>query len=203
MSELRAQARRTPGDFQTRLRLARALVETEAWDEAEPEAREALRLFPEYGGADGPWVLLGRVHEARGETREAADAYRAAARFDESAVSLARREAELRAEIGDAEGERAALARAVEAWPYDIEVHERLAELYADAGDTRGAVIERRAVVALDPADMAEARYRLAVALRDDGQRDAGRSEILRALEIAPGFEAALELLLELRGGGA
>ncbi|MBT8404091.1 MAG: tetratricopeptide repeat protein [Gemmatimonadetes bacterium] len=203
VSELRAQARRTPGDFQTRLRLARALVEIEAWDEAEPEAREALRLFPEYGGAEGPWVLVGRIHEARGEIREAADAYRAAARFDESAVPLARREAELRAELGDTEGERAALARAVEAWPYDIEVHERLAELHADARDTRGAVIERRAVVALDPADMAEARYRLAVALRDDGQRDAARSEILRALEIAPGFDAALELLLELRGGGA
>jgi tetratricopeptide (TPR) repeat protein len=201
VEELRAQARRSPGDFQTRLRLAQALVEAEAWDEAEPEAREALRLFPEYGGSNGPWVLLATIHEARGERAEAADALRAAARFDESAVAVVRREAGLRAELGDAEGERAALARAAEAWPFDIWVHERLAELHAGAGDTRGAVIERRAVVALEPADMAEARYRLAVALRDDGQGDAARSEVLRALEIAPGFDAALELLLELRGG--
>ena len=44
------------------LQARQALVEAEAWDEAEPEAREALRLFPEYGGANGPWVLLATIH---------------------------------------------------------------------------------------------------------------------------------------------
>lgn len=201
VESLRTQARQRPGDFDARLQLARALVREERFDEAENEAREALRLFPTYGGPNGPWHLLAAVHESRGESRQAADALRAAAALDESAVPVLMREAELRRELGDAEGERTALARAVEAWPYDVAPHERLAELHAAAGDTRAAVIERHAVVGLEPADMAEARYLLAVALRDDDRRDEARTQVLRALEIAPGYDAALELLLELRGG--
>lgn len=198
---LRTQVRQRPGDFQARLRLAQALVGADRYDEAEGEAREALRLFPTYGGPRGPWHVLAAVHEARGESREAADALRSAAALDESAVATVLREAELRRELGDADGERTALARAVEAWPFDVEAHERLADLHAAAGDTGGAVRERRAVVALEPADMAEARYLLAVALRDDGRPGEARTQVLRALEIAPGYEAALDLLLELRGG--
>ena len=64
----------------------------------------------------------------------------------------------------------------------------------------RGA--QRRAVLALKPVDEAGARYELAVALRDAGSRDEARREVLRALEIAPSFEKAQTLLLELRGGG-
>lgn len=201
IESLRVQVRQRPGDFQARLRLARALVDADRFDEAEPEAREALRLFPTYGGPGGPWHVLAAVHEARGETRQAAEALAAAAALDESAVPTLMREADLRRELGDDSGERAALARAVEAWPFDVEAHERLAALHAAAGDTGAAVIERQAVVALEPADMAEARYHLAVALRDDGRAAEARTQVIRALEIAPGYEAALELLLELRGG--
>lgn len=201
VESLRSQVRQRPGDFQARLRLAQALVGSEQFDEAEPEAREALSLFPTYGGPNGPWQLLAAIHESRGETRPAADALRAAAMLNESAVSALMREAELRNELGDTEGERLALARAVETWPYDVAPHERLAELQAAAGETRAAVIERQAVVGLEPADMAEARYLLAVALLDDSRPDEARTQVLRALEIAPGYEAALELLLDLRGG--
>jgi len=67
------------------------------------------------------------------------------------------------------------------------------------AGDHRRAVIERRAVVALHPTDGAEAWYQLALAYRDGGDRDSARREVLRALEQAPAFEKAQQLLLELR----
>lgn len=190
-----------PEDVEARLRLAQALVAAERLDEAEAAAREALRLFPTYGGPNGAWIVLAAVYEGRGEARQAADALRAAALLDESAVALPLREAELRRDIGDESGERAALARAVEGWPYELAPHRRLAELHAEAGDTGAAVIERQAVVALAPAGMAEARYLLALALRDDGRADAARSEVLRALELAPSYPEALELLLDLREG--
>ena len=48
--------------------------------------------------------------------------------------------------------------------------------------------------------DMAEARYRLAYAHFRAGNNDAARYQVLRALEIAPNYYEALELLLELRG---
>jgi len=66
-------------------------------------------------------------------------------------------------------------------------------------GDHAGAVRERAAVVALGPPDRAEALYLLAVAERDAGDAAAARRSVLRALEVAPNYPQALELLLELR----
>ena len=65
-----------------------------------------------------------------------------------------------------------------------------------------GAVRARQAVLALGPTDRADAHYRLAAAMAAAGDKAGARSQVLRALEIAPSFDAALELLLELRGGG-
>jgi hypothetical protein len=51
--------------------------------------------------------------------------------------------------------------------------------------------------------DLAAARYQLARALVAAGRRDEARREVLRALEIAPGYAEAQDLLLELRAAGA
>ncbi len=56
----------------------------------------------------------------------------------------------------------------------------------------------RASVVALDPVDMAEARYRLAYAHARAGDEPAARYQVLRALEIAPNYYEALKLLLDL-----
>jgi Flp pilus assembly protein TadD len=86
--------------------------------------------------------------------------------------------------------------------PYDIAAHTRLAELYARAGNKAGAVRERQAIVALKPVDMAEARYQLALAHFENGDRANARREVVRALENAPNFAKAQELLLKLSEGG-
>jgi hypothetical protein len=80
-------------------------------------------------------------------------------------------------------------------------VHERLAALDASLGNRAGEVRERRAVLALAPVDVAGARYQLARALFDAGQRDEAKREVLRSLERAPSFAPAQELLLQLVGG--
>jgi hypothetical protein len=54
-------------------------------------------------------------------------------------------------------------------------------------------------VVALAPADPAEARFLLARAHHQAGDRLAAKRELLGALETAPVYEQALELLLKLR----
>jgi Flp pilus assembly protein TadD len=87
-----------------------------------------------------------------------------------------------------------------------MELHQRLAALNARVGNHADAVRERAAVVALGPPDRAEALYLLAVAQREAGDPAGSRRSILLALEIAPNYPEALELLLELRagaGGGA
>jgi Tfp pilus assembly protein PilF len=75
--------------------------------------------------------------------------------------------------------------------------------MYTSVGEHRKAVRERKAVVALNPVDRAEALYQLALAYRNAGDAAAARREVLRALEHAPAFEKAQDLLLALRQSGA
>ena len=62
-------------------------------------------------------------------------------------------------------------------------------------------VRERKAIVALDPADRAQALYRLARAQHGAGDLTGARRSVMGALEIAPNYEDALELLLLIREG--
>jgi Tfp pilus assembly protein PilF len=78
-------------------------------------------------------------------------------------------------------------------------LHTRLAGLYTKLANKPKVVRERRALVALDPVDRAEALYQLALAYFEAGDRASARREVLRALEEAPNFEKAQELLLRLR----
>jgi tetratricopeptide (TPR) repeat protein len=188
-----------PGDLIGRLRLGAALLRDERYDDAEVHLREALRMFPEYGEADSPYWFLAQIHQERGELDRAAAALARLNALSESNYQALVREADVLEELNRPAEAAAALDKAMQVWPYEIEVHERLATMMANLGNHEAAVRERAAVVALAPSDRARALYELAAAQRDAGDAPAARRSVLRALEIAPNFESALELLLELR----
>ncbi|MGD8360220.1 MAG: tetratricopeptide repeat protein [Gemmatimonadota bacterium] len=196
---LRVKVGELPGNFLLRLALGKALFREERFDEAEEELREALRLFPEYGGADSPYLYLAHIHRARGELDRAAQALQQLGGLNESLHPVDAEEAELRIELGEKAEAARALEKVVEIAPFQVEPHGILAQLSEDLQDYEGAVRERRALLALDPVDKADAHYRLALALAEAGELPEARSEVLKALELAPTFEEALELLLDLR----
>jgi Flp pilus assembly protein TadD len=108
--------------------------------------------------------------------------------------------AKLRARHGDHVGAAAALEAAIYIFPYDLELHEALARHQASLNNWDIVARERRALLALEPVDKAEAHYQLAYAYDRAGDRSSARQQILYALEIAPNFFRAQELLLALRG---
>jgi tetratricopeptide (TPR) repeat protein len=192
-----------PGDLIGRLRLGALLLRDQRYDDAEVHLREALRMFPEYGEADSPYWFLAEIHRERGELDRAAAALARLNALSESNYQALVREADILEELDRPAEAAAALDKAVQVWPYEIELHERLAGLMSSLGNHAAAVRERSAVVALAPTDRAAALYELAVAQRDAGDTASARRSVLRALEIAPNFESALELLLELRASAA
>ena len=202
IEDLTRLARENPDNFRVRLSAGAALFQADRLDEAEDHLRAALRLFPEYGGNDSPYWFLAQIHAERGETGLAAAALARLTALNESHYEAFLQHAMLLDEMGDVDGSAAALDAAVLIYPYEIELHERLARAHTERGDPSGAVRERRAVVALEPTDRAAAFYQLAHAYLDDGRRGEARRAVLQALEIAPNYEEALELLLELRAGG-
>ena len=199
LEAVQAAARRHPRHFPSRLRFGQMLAGAGRPDEAEVELKAALQLFPTYAELGGPYLYLARIHRERGELERAAAALAQLGNLNESAYEVHTMEADVRTQVGDLAGAAQALERAVLINPFRVEVHQQLAELCASLGKHGQAVQERRAVVALNPVDRADAHYKLARALFEADQLDDARREVVRALEVAPSYEEALELLLELR----
>jgi len=195
--------RENPGNFPARLSLGIMLFQEGRLEEAEEHLSAAVGLFPEYGGMDSPYWFLAQVHQQREETEQAADALARLTALNESHYAAFLQLAELRTELGDAEGAAEAMDAAVLIYPYEVELHDRLAQAHEARGDAIGAVRERRAIVALAPADLAGAYFDLALAYVAAGDPAQARRAVLRALEIAPNFRGGLELLLDLRSGAA
>ena len=82
--------------------------------------------------------------------------------------------------------------------PLREEVHAELGDRLLAAGDAKRAVKEFEALLAMNPHDLATAHFRLAKAYLAAEDRAKGREQLLYALEIAPGFREAQQLLLEI-----
>jgi len=199
MPEIQEWVRAHPGDLIGRLRLGAMLLQAERYDDAEVHLREALRMFPEYGEPDSHYWFLAQIHRERGQLDQAAAALARLNALSESNYTALVREADVLEELNRPAEAAAALDKAVQVWPYEIELHERLATMMANLRNHTAAVRERSAVLALNPSDRADALYQLALAQRDAGDMASARRSVLRSLEVAPNFESALELLLELR----
>ena len=203
IATLEAAVARDPGRFAPRMALGQALFREGRGAEAAPHFEAALELFPQYGGPEGAHWFLGRIREEEGDTAAAAAHYRALLALNESHYDARVALGALLSGGGDGAGAAEVLRQLAYIHPYDITDHEHLAALMEEVGDLDGAITARRAVLALRPVDRAVAHYRIARLLHLKGDRAGARSAVLAALEIAPNYEDALDLLLELRRGGS
>jgi len=191
-----------PGDFLAQLQKAQSLIEEGTLAAARPYLERAQALVPEYVGPGNPYRALAEIHRSEGRNREAAAQLEALTAINENEYDANVELASLLSSLGDGAGAATALERAIWISPYDPVLHQTLADLYAKLGDRKGVVRARTAIVALNPVDRAEALYQLALAHFEAGDVAAARRVVLRALEAAPNFEKAQQLLLRLRAGG-
>ena len=82
---------------------------------------------------------------------------------------------------------------------HDLDLREEFAELKEQLGDYANAVIQRKAIMILEPPDPVAAQYQLARAELLGGDAKAAHQSILETLEDAPLYDEALELLLDVR----
>lgn len=188
-----------PGDFFRQIGKAKALLEDGRPEDAIPYLERAKELFPEYVGRENPYRALAQVHRDAGRLQEAADELTELTRRNDRDYEANIELATLLTELDDLSGAAAALERAVFISPYEPAIFERLAGLHEAVSDWSGVVRARSALLAMDPTDKADAHYQLALAYLNSGDRSAARTHVLRALEVAPNFEKAQELLLRLR----
>jgi tetratricopeptide (TPR) repeat protein len=187
-------------EFVRLMTLAGEQLEQRNTERAKTALQAAGQMFTVSGGGS-PFTTLAQIYLTEGNKTAAIDALQRVSTADESAYEPNLELARLYEEQGDLRHAANALERAMWINPYTPAPHVKLAELYAELGDHAKAVRERRVVVGLRPTDRAEAHYQLAVALQRAGDRTGARREVLRALEAAPSFGRAQELLLQLHEG--
>jgi tetratricopeptide (TPR) repeat protein len=185
-------------EFETQRAAGAALFQQKKPAEAAPLLERARAAFPEYAGEGSPYGFLARIYKEQGAPDKAEEMLARLTAVNESDYHAHLELAALREARGDLAGAAAALDRAVYIWPFEAGLHQRLAGLHARLGGRAQVVRARRALVALDPVDRPEALYQLALALSEAGDPAGARREVLRALEIAPRFQRAQELLLRL-----
>jgi Flp pilus assembly protein TadD len=87
--------------------------------------------------------------------------------------------------------------------PFEGDPHLGLARALATSGDATEAIRRYRLALQVGAPDEVVARTELAETLLAAGRRDEAKREVIRALEHAPRFERAQELLLQLVDGQA
>lgn len=162
--------------------------------------RRAMELFPYYTDEGNPYEPLAEILEKKGENAQAADTLASLVRYDENNLKALKTLARLRLALGDR-------ARALEAMrlsfyisPFEYATHTQAGELSLEAKDYAQALAEFQITLALEPPNVAEANYNVATAYHALGKQPEARRAVLRALEAAPSYEKAQELLLKITG---
>jgi tetratricopeptide (TPR) repeat protein len=82
--------------------------------------------------------------------------------------------------------------------PFDADAHAALGRISLERNDAETAIREFKAVIALKPVDLAAAYTDLAESYLKAGRRPEARKQTLAALEIAPSYDRAQDLLLKI-----
>jgi tetratricopeptide (TPR) repeat protein len=195
--ELRARAEKDDFDFIAQLETGRQALEAGDTDRAVKHLERAKALFPEYAEAGSPYPLLARIRDERGDDEGAAKELRTFVDINESHYDAHLKLFELYQKLGRSDEAAQILERAIAIYPFDADAHRKLAALYLEKGRKADVIVERRALLALGT-DRAQGLYELALAYYDAGDARSAKRELLRALEIAPGFKEGLALLVKL-----
>jgi tetratricopeptide (TPR) repeat protein len=197
---LKARADANPDNFVSQLSYGQALVRAERMDDAKAPLERAAALAPQASGGGSPRALLAQIAEQEGDTERARREWRALLQYDHTNVVAARRLAVLSSEAGAEDDENFALRLVADLDPFDAGIHGRLGRRLMANGDYDGALVEFQAALALGPTNPAEAHVDVAEAFLKLGQRDEARRAVLAALQVAPTYGRAQDLLLTVSG---
>jgi len=168
------------------------------WKNASTAANRAIELLPEYVDENSPYLIKARASRELGDEPLATATLLEYRRFGghDPAALLALAKALAASDRNDAA--IGVLEDVLMVAPLREEVHAELGDRLLAAGDAKGAVTEYQALLAMNPHDLANAHFRLAKAFLAADNKASGREQLLYALEIAPGFREAQQLLLEI-----
>ena len=199
LAGLRARASEAPGNFVSQLALGRALLRAGDLSGAREPLERAAKLAPEASGDESPRALLAAMDEKTDPAR-ARRWLRELLTYDHTNVAAARRLAALAQAAKATDDEDFALRLISALDPFDAAAHAQLGGRLLAKGQTEAALLEFQATLALGPANPAEAHSNVAEALLKLGRREEARRAALLALQVAPTYARAQDLLIAASG---
>ncbi len=167
-------------------------------DEAISYAQAARDAYPEYVGPHSPYQTMASAWEKKGDLARAQAAWEQYRDLGGRDLPTLKKLAETEERRKQPEQAVATLRELETVYLSDQKAHEQLGRLYLDEHKPAEAVREFQAVVDLKPNDEAQAHFDLARALQAAARPSDAKDEVLSALEAAPNFRPAQQLLLQL-----
>ncbi len=180
------------------MKSAHAAMDSGKTDDAIAQASAIRDLYPDYIGQGSLYELLASAYAKTGN--KAAESAQLEAYRDHGGtnVDTLRNLGKLESERGKHDEAEKTLTKILFIYPEDGETHQLLGTLLAENRKPTDAVREFQAVLALKGTDSAESHYNLAKALAAAHRTGEAKDQVLNALETAPDFKPAQQLLLQL-----
>jgi tetratricopeptide (TPR) repeat protein len=185
-------------DWREQLSVASEAMSEEDWEDVIEAADKAIANYPGHVAENSAYLYKARAHDElqqRSAALSALERYWRGGGHDPSALNqLARWLAEEGRTV-----EAIAVAEAtLQVTPLDDDLHIQLGDWLLAEQMPEVALREYEASLAMNPHDRAAAHYRLATAYRQLEDDASTLSHVLYALEIAPHYREAQQLLLEI-----
>jgi tetratricopeptide (TPR) repeat protein len=190
-----------PDSFQAQVALGEYLRKAGRIDEAFKVLERAAEMVPMATGPRSPRAVMAQMALERKDSARAISELEKLLEYEntdlDSVRTLAR---ELEATKAPPAKLMSAYERIAQLDPFDSANHSKLGHLKMQAGDARTAVREFRAAIAAGSLDPAAANSDLAESYLAIGDKAQARRAVLAAIEVAPGYPRAQELLLKVVG---
>jgi tetratricopeptide (TPR) repeat protein len=205
LDSLRTLARENPQSYPVQEAYGLALRKVGSHDEAMQVFERAAALAPTAVGDESPHAQMADIAIGKKDRKRAIAELTALFAVDFENLDAAEQLAALLKEDGvnDPAKLRPVYERIVALNPYNGEARSSLGRVALQRNDFDFAAREFRTAIALKPIDPAVAHTDLAESYLKSGKRDEAKRQALAALEIAPAYARAQDLLLQLTDAGA
>jgi tetratricopeptide (TPR) repeat protein len=200
LDALKAAAAARPESYIAQLALGEALAKAGDPSAFAPLQRASV-LVPNAIGDESPHAIMAALAEKLNDRPRALKEYEALIASDHTNVDAARKLWTLAEAAGDERLKTLAVTRIVSLDPFDATAHTSWGRMALKTRDVPIATREFRAALLTGTPDKAAAHCDLGESYLLAGDRANAKKEALAALEIAPSFERAQELLLNAVGG--
>ena len=157
----------------------------------------ARDLLPAYAGVPNPRQVLADIYQARGNETAMLQELEEMARYQQHAFDACYRLAKAYLDRNNDAKAIYFLERAIAVDPYQPDVHRLLATVAYQTADYERAIRGFKILTALEVTDPVSAYTDLAQAYLAGGIKKEAKSAALAALEIAPTYEKAQDILLD------